>query len=182
MTIYGREITHVLWTNDSYELLDRAKEEKRIRECDSEEELYDELNEDNNIYLDDLRSELDIDLPRPIIILGDIGRWDGRYHGYKMVDSGNIRDCFHFETDEMTWGLDCGGDLVAKGADHDGTSFYRYRAFKKSCTDEDIEDFQEKLHFRKCSEDDVEKYTFRLGDAIAKVYGFQIPKEEGETK
>ena len=182
MTIYGREIIHTLWSNDTYDLLDRAEDEKSIRECDSEEELsdealYDEIIEANDIDFEDLRLKLDIVLSRPIIILGDIGRWDGRCHGYKMVDCGNVKDCFRFETDEMTWGIDCNGDLVAKGTDHDGTSFYRYRAFKESCSDDDIEDFQDILYYGKCTEGDIEKYTVRLGDAIAKIYGFQIPKE-----
>ena len=45
--------------------------------------------------LHDLVSNLDIQLSKPIIVIGDIGRWNGRVQGYKMIESGNIKECFY---------------------------------------------------------------------------------------
>ena len=41
-----------------------------------------------------------------------------------------------------------------------------------------MEDFKEKIWNHTLSQKDIDKYTRRLGDDIAKVYGFKIPKLE----
>ena len=56
------------------------------------EEQYPELSENERIalmyeinsdYLDDERSNLDIQQSRPILVVGDLGLWNGRRMGYK---------------------------------------------------------------------------------------------------
>ena len=64
-----------------------------------ENELYKWMVETNKDYLSDERANLNIQLSQPIIIIGDIGRWNGRVMGYKMIDSGNIKDCLYSDTD-----------------------------------------------------------------------------------
>ena len=59
-----------------------------------EQALYEWMEETNYVYLSDERVNLNVQLSQPIIVIGDIGRWNGRVSGYKMIDSGNIKDCF----------------------------------------------------------------------------------------
>lgn len=78
---------HLIWSNidideDMYNAL------KLERSTLSENDLYQDYDELNGEYLNDVRQYLNIQLSQPIIIIGDIGRWNGRFSGYKMVDSG----------------------------------------------------------------------------------------------
>lgn len=138
----------------------------------TENDLYDAMVSTNDDYLDDERSNLNIQLSRPIIVIGDLGRWNGRVQGYKMIPSGNIKDCLYFDTDYVEWYIDKLGDLRATGIHHDGTNHYLYRVFKDNVSQQQIENFQEKIYVGKATRSDITRLTKRLGDDIAKVYGF----------
>ena len=71
-----------------------------------EDKLYEKMHELNAEYLDDERRNLNIQFSQPILVIGDIGRWNGRVQGYKMVNSGNIRDCLYSDTDMTEWYVD----------------------------------------------------------------------------
>ena len=103
-------------------------------------------------YLSDERRNLDIQLSQPIIVIGDLGRWNGRVTGYKMIDSGNIRDCLYADTDYAEWYVDKYGDLRADAVHHDGTNHYLYRVFKDGVTDKQIENLQDKIYNGKSRE------------------------------
>lgn len=102
---------------------------------DDERAIYDWMVETNGEYLSDERMNLDIQLSQPIIVIGDLGRWNGRVMGYKMVDSGNIKDCLYSDTDFTEWYVDRYGDLRADAVHHDGTNHYLYRVFKEGVTE-----------------------------------------------
>ena len=143
----------------------------------SDDELYQVMCETNADYLCDERVNLNIQLSQPIIIIGDIGRWNGRVTGYKMIDSGNIKDCLYSDTDFTEWYVDKYGDLRADAAHHDGTNHYLYRVFKNGISSEQIERLQEKIYVGRATRADITRVTRRLGDEIAAVYGFAIPKQ-----
>lgn len=83
---------HIIWSDINLDL-DDWREDLQAEYPDlSEDELYQTMYEINGDYLDNERENLDIQLSQPIIIIGDLGRWDGRVTGYKMIDSGNIKD------------------------------------------------------------------------------------------
>ena len=95
---------HIIWSNDiDYDDWREDLEEQYpdLTEAERMELMY-ELNGD---YLDDERSNLDIQLSRPILVVGDLGLWHGRRMGYKEIPSGNIRDCLYSERniDYSTW-------------------------------------------------------------------------------
>ena len=48
------------------------------------------MYEINGEYLNDERENLDIQLSQPILVIGDLGMWNGRRMGYKEIASGNI--------------------------------------------------------------------------------------------
>ena len=136
-----------------------------------------ELNGD---YLDDERSNLDIQLSRPILVVGDLGLWHGRRMGYKEIPSGNIRDCLYSERDidYSTWYVDKNGDFRCDAIHHDGTNHYLYRAYKDGVSDTQIENLKEKLYRGIATRADITRVTRRLGDEIAHVYGFPIPRRQ----
>ncbi|MDL2225056.1 hypothetical protein LJC20_02460 [Eubacteriales bacterium OttesenSCG-928-M02] len=144
----------------------------------SEDQLYSLMVEINNDYLQDKRMNLDIQLAMPIIVIGDIGRWNGRVMGYKMIESGNIRDCLYSDCDYNEWYVDRYGDLRCTAVHHDGRNYYLYRVFKNSATNAQMENLKSKIFNRTATRSDITRVTRRLGDDIAKVYGFSISRQK----
>jgi hypothetical protein len=118
---------------------------------------------------------LDVALDNQIIVIADLGRWNGRFSGYKMIVSGNIKDCLYDNhNDYIEWYVDDEGEFRSHGDDHDGTSYYLYRVFKDDVGEEDIEELQGLIYEDKATQEDIDKYTDKIGDVIAKVYGWKV--------
>lgn len=171
-----KEDRHIIWSN-----YDLDYEDWR----DDLEAEYPELTEDQRIalmyeingdYLDDERVNLNIQLSQPILVIGDLGLWYGRRSGYKEIESGNIRDCLYADTDYSTWYVDKLGDLRCDAIHHDGTDHYLYRAYKDGVRESQIDLLKDKLYRGIATRADVTRITRRLGDDIARVYGFSIPR------
>ena len=104
---------HVLWSDIHLDLDDwRDFLMENYPEL-PEDKLYEKMHELNAEYLDDERRNLDIQFSQPILVIGDLGFWNGRAQGYKMIKSGNIRDCLYSDTDMTEWYVDKNGDLRA---------------------------------------------------------------------
>ena len=175
---------HIIWSNQNLDVDDWREDYNEFLEANEldgdpndEQALYEWMEETNYDYLSDERGNLNVQLSQPIIVIGDIGRWNGRVSGYKMIDSGNIKDCLYSDTDYTEWYVDKYGDLRADAVHHDGTNHYLYRVFKDGVTDTQIENLQDKIYNGKATRADITRVTKRLGDDIAGVYGFPIPKQ-----
>lgn len=177
-----KEDKHLIWGDIDLNFADWVDDLRAEYPDLTEDGLYEKMCEINADYLDDERANLDIQLNQPIIAIADIGRWDGRYSGYGMIESGNIKDCLESGMDYKEWFVDKEGDLRFKGIHHDGTNYYLYRVLKDNITDEEIEDFQDKIIEGKATKADIEKYTDRLGDEIGKVYGWEFSKDKSEPE
>ena len=167
---------HLIWTN--YDLnyddwREYLEEEYPDKSEDERMQLMYEMNAD---YLDDDRMNLDIQLPRPILVIADLGRWNGRFDGYKEIESGKISDCLYSDTDYSTWYVDKLGDLRCTAIHHDGTNYYLYRTYKDDVSDEQIENLKWKIYNREATRADITRITRRLGDEIGKVYGWTFPQ------
>ena len=118
---------HIIWSNYDLNYEDwRDDLEAEYPEL-SESERITMMYELNSHYLDDERMNLNIQLAQPILVIADIGRWDGRYSGYGEIQSGKISDCLYSEMDYATWYVDKLGDLRCDAVHHDGTNHYLYR-------------------------------------------------------
>lgn len=168
------ENRHIIWSN--YDL--DYEDWKEFLESEypdlSEDERLALMYEINGDYLDDERSNLNIQLPQPILVVGDVGL---RRMGYKEIESGNISDCFYSDTDYSTWYVDKLGDLRCEAIHHDGTNNYLYRVYKDGVKESQIDLLKEKLYRGTATRADITRVTRRLGDDIAKVYGFSIPRQ-----
>ena len=140
---------HVIWSNVHLDLDDwRGFLTESYPELSgNEDRLYEKMHEVNMEYLNDERQNLNIQLSRPILVIGDLGFWNGRVRCCK--------DAIH----------------------HDGTNRYLYRVFKRGVSDVQMARLQEKICCGKATRTDITRLTQRLGDSIAAVYGFQIPKQ-----
>ena len=173
---------HIIWSDIHLNFEDwRADLEEQYPDL-SEDELVQKMYEINSEYLGDERMNLNIQLSQPILVVADIGRWDGRYDGYAEIKTGNIKDCLYSEMDMCEWYVDKYGDLRADAVHHDGTNHYLYRVYKDTATDSQIENLKAKIYDGKATRADITRVTRRLGDEIAAVYGFDIPRQKKNIK
>ena len=168
---------HIIWSNYDLDYEDWRDDLEAEYPDMSEEERISLMYEINGNYLDDERTNLSIQLSQPILMIADIGRWNGRYSGYGEIKSGKISDCLYSELDYATWYVDKLGDLRCDAIHHDGTNHYLYRVYKPGIRESQIDLLKEKLYEGKATRADITRITRRLGDEIVKVYGFSIPKQ-----
>lgn len=168
---------HLIWSNHDLDFEEWKEwiqtEYPNLNPSEQIQMMY-ELNDE---YLADERINLDIQLSRPILVIGDLGLWNGRKMGYKEIPSGNIRDCLYSDTDYSTWFVNKKGDMRCDVVHHDGTNHYLYRVYKDSVTDAQIDRLKQKIYDGVATPADIRKVTMRIGDEVAKVYGFELPRE-----
>jgi hypothetical protein len=149
-------LKHLIWTNDPYEV---------------DETLTDEEIEEN---LDDERMNLDINVGGPILVIGDLGLWNGRRMGFKIIRSGNVADCLVCDNDYVTWFVDEEGEFRCDSAHHDGTNHYRYRTWKSRTSSRQKERLLNDLYRGTATEEEIQAATKRVGPYICQVYGWKI--------
>lgn len=172
------EQKHLIWSNYDLDYEDwRDYLETEYPDL-TEHERMALMYEINNDYLDDERINLNIQLSKPILVIGSLGLWYGRRTGYKEIESGNIRDCLYTERDidYATWYVDKLGDLRCKAIHHDGTNHYLYRTYKDEARESQMDLLKEKLYRGTATRADITRITRRLGDEIGKVYGWDFPQ------
>ena len=142
--------------------------EEEYPEVTDESEKYDLIYRLNNEYLYDERANLHENADGRILVIGDIGRWNGRAKGYKML-SENIADILYSECDDIEWYSD-GYNIKATGHHHDGTNYYEYRVVRE---DRNIENLLDAiLNGEEITRSKLNAYTKSLHPYIAKVYGW----------
>lgn len=172
---------HIIWTNLDLDIDDWRDAYAEFIEDngldddpDDEYAIYEHMIEVNSLYLDDERMNLDIEVSQPIIAIADLGLWNGRFSGYKELNSCSIKDCLNgFDSCEYhEWYVDEQGDLRCTAVHHDGRNYILYRTYRDDVTDEQIEAFLDKIYEGNVTKNDIDMITRRLGDEIAKVYGW----------
>lgn len=167
----------VIW--DSWIDMDKWKEfieeDKELnpesyKGCDPEEAAYEAIYDMNQRYLEDERMNLDIQLPHPILILADLGLWNGRSQGYKVIDSGNIKDILHSQSEgECKWYCN-GYDICCDESHHDGINHYIYREIRN---EDNIDNFLNRIYNgEKIPKRTINYYTRSIAKDIGRVYGF----------
>lgn len=170
------ENDHLIWSNWHLDYEDqRGFYEEAYPEL-SEDERIQIMYADNAESLDDERANLSVQVGQPILVIADLGLWNGRYMGFKEITSGKVSDCLYDQADYCTWFVDKLGDFRCDAIHHDGENHYLYRIRKEGVSDEQIENLKWKLHCRKATRADLNRLTCRLGDEIGKVYGWEFPK------
>ena len=84
---------HIILSNHELDYEDWKDDLEKEYPDLSDDERYSLMYEINDGYLDDERVNLDIQLDTPILMIADLGRWNGRFPGYGEIKSGNIKDC-----------------------------------------------------------------------------------------
>jgi hypothetical protein len=169
----------IIWQNTDLDLKDWEGLREDYPDY-TDEELTDEMIELNYQYLDDERSNLKIQCGTDILVIGDIGRWNGRFKGYKLIESGKISDCLYSECDMVEWYVDREGEFRSTEHHHNGTNYLYYRKFKNGIKDIQKELLLERIYYGKATQKDIDRYTDKLGEIIGNVYGWEFPTKPKE--
>ena len=127
-------------------------------------------------YLEMDREDLDINcnvyLENPILVIADVGRWDGRRTGYKIINSGLLSDIFHMN-DACNYHkyYSFGYNIHCKAIHHDGTNYYEFREIKNM---DNIDTFLDNLLNDKYTNNRrmLNYYTKSILPEFKKIYGF----------
>ena len=167
---------HIIWSNENLDYED-WREELEAQFFDfTDSERRQLMHELNRMYLDDERDSLNIKLNAPILVIGDLGRMNGRTTGYREFESGNIADCLNCTADFYTFYVDNAGDMRCDATHEDGVDYYLYRVYKVFATDEQKDALKEKIYNGTATRADIEAVTLGIGERIARVYGWEIAK------
>lgn len=167
---------HIIWSNMNLEVEDWKEDYKEWieaneiddRDPDDEDEIYDYMVETNNIYLDDERCNLNKKVDGRILIIGNIGRWNGRFQGYKILDN-NISSILDTECDYAEWYSD-GYNIKFTGEHHDGANYHTYRVIRE---DRNIDNLLASIYAgEEITRKKLNYYTRSLHPYVAEVYGW----------
>lgn len=175
---------HLIWSNYALDYADwKEGLEEEYPEL-TDEERYILMYEINGDYLDDERTNLNIQLSQPILVIADLGLWTGNHSAYQEIASGNIRDCLFSGRDieYSTWYVDKQGDMRCDAVHHDGTNRLLYRTYKDSATEAQRDNLLSKIYAGTATRADINRVTRRLGDEIGKVYGWDFPQRQPQRE
>lgn len=133
---------------------------------DSENCVYDDYG-----YCPDFDDEvgnLNIELDNNIIVIADLGCWDGRHSGYKTIGS-NLHDIMYQSHDGNYKVWFDGYNVKARDIHHDGTNYYEFREIKPYA---DIEVLKQRIYDGTFRRSDINRYTTSLGKYVKEIYGW----------
>ena len=131
--------------------------------------LYERCSNMNDIYLEDEKMNLNKELKNPIICIADLGLWNGRKSGYKILGN-NLNEIFNIgDFDDAHWYV-TKYNIKCSEKHHDGINHYLFRELK------DIKFLD--LLCQKCIDDmltpqDIALYTRSLKPYVSKIYGWE---------
>ena len=157
------------------EMEDMGKQNAQALTDEEVEEYY-----ISTIHPDDFdceRENLDIQLPGKIIVIADLGRWNGRRHGYKILG-----DCLNDILQSHVNGssdISIYGDsynILADECHHDGSNHYLYRMLR---SDKDPSSLLDAIYNgRTISSGMLNRYTRSLYPYVADIYGWPCRRKK----
>ena len=166
LTIWSnRDINPEDWVEDYKET---AKINGWDEDTDDENNLWDYIHDTLAQYLDDECTNLNIPTEGRILVIADLGLWDGRHQGYQIFGK-NVNQIFKQHYDYTEWYSD-GYNIKAVDVHHDGTNYYEFREIRE---DRNIQNLLDAIYNgEKITRKMLNYYTRSLHSRVAKVYGW----------
>ena len=163
---------HTIWSNrniNPYDWKAVYLDCMEINEEDMDEDkLWCWIHDMLSYYLDDERANLNEQTDGRILVIADLGLWNGRRDGYKILNE-NVNSIFSTGEDYTEWYSD-GHNIKAIASHHDGTNYYEYRIIRE---DRNIQNLLDAIYNgEEISRKKLNYYTKSLHPYIAKVYGW----------
>lgn len=128
-------VKRIIWTNEvdtsdtalAAARQDYANDELVCVEKMDDAKLIEFLYRENDIWYGDERMNLNITTANPILVIADLGLWDGRKLRYKILASQNVGAILSAHCgDYVTYYADC-YNVYCDDIHHDGTNHYIFR-------------------------------------------------------
>lgn len=166
------DVNHrVIWTNDDYDEWERCMlidyPDEASREEEGIEINYERYHEDCDIYLNDERANLDVEVDGWIVAFGVLGLWDGS-HNAACTFGNRVKNILKSECDYLDWYCDR-YNVRCRASHHDGTNYYLYRVAKDR---EQAKRLVDAIAYNGMTEEAFRKATRSLRPYVAKVYGW----------
>lgn len=163
-----------IWSNRNINPADWQEAYDEVKELNGWDEdeysLWDYINETLDIYLDDERRNLDIPLSGRVLVIADLGLWDGRKQAYQILPRKNVNEIFCCHEDYTTEWYSDGYNIKAVDVHHDGTNYYEFREIRE---DRNIQNLLNAIYNgEKITRKKLNYYTKSLHPYVAKVYGW----------
>ena len=146
----------------------------------SEDKVLEECHDLERFWFEDVRDELKNVSEGEVIAIADIGRWNGRCGGYKIIKS--LEDILYSECDYEKVYVDSNGDIRKDESHHDGSNSILYRYWKDGLSEEQKENFLGKIYNGEVTQKDITRYTRKAGVGIANAYGWTVRGGENKYK
>ena len=129
----------------------------------------------NNYIKDSLENEivnLDIPLEGKILVIGDLGLWNGRKSGYKIIEKRNINAILTSNHEGEIEFFSDGKNIKAICHHHDGINHYEYREIREEQIN-NIDYLLNRLyHQLPVTRQMINRYTKSIAPRVNKVYGW----------
>lgn len=169
------DLKHVIWSNIDLDTKDWKEGYKEFLEInnlddnpDDEYALYSWMVDMNNEYLNDEKMNLDKMVDGDILVIADIGLWNGRRCGYKILGN-NLNEIF----DINSRGFDLaefygdGHNIKATEVHHDGINYYEFRIIRNN------KDIEKMFNGKEITRARLNYYTKPMYKEVASVYGWR---------
>lgn len=136
----------------------------------TEEAITDEVYDNIGRWYDDETDSLHKQLEGRILAIANMGLWNGRRTGYKILDN-NLNEVLTstIGCDEKEVYFD-GYNIKAEGYHHDGRNFVEFREIRE---DKNIDKLLDKIYMNKpISRRELNYYTKPLGKYVKQIYGW----------
>lgn len=165
----------VIWSNFDFDVEDWREpyrefvETNCIDQPETDENILDYAYEENEMYFDDERMNLDVPLFGRVLVIGDIGRWNGRCDGYRILGS-NLNSILDARSCDYTEFYDDGYNIKCRECHHDGTNHYEFRLIRE---DRNIDCLLEAIVSHKATRAMINRYTKSLHGIVSDLYGWR---------
>ena len=156
----------VIWTNDVQiqDFEDCFQEEGIVDEAEKYKRMYELID----MYFEDELINLDKELPGNILVIADLGLWNGRRPGYRELGN-NLNNILKVAVGDYFTVYCDGDDIRATDIHHDGTNHYLFRLIRD---DENIDILKKKIFDDTFTTEDIEQYTISLAPFVKEIYGW----------
>jgi hypothetical protein len=136
-------------------------------------DLSEYVQETLDTYLEDEQINLNKTINGNILVIADLGLWDGRKSGYKIINKNNLNaifnvlggdyDYFKFYCDRY--------DVKAELHHHDGTHYLTFREIREGKNTTNLTD---KLYDQEeVTQKEITRYTKSLKPYLKQIYGWK---------
>lgn len=162
----NRDIDFDQWKEDM--IAYRTENDYDNPEDVSDDDVFSFIHESLENQLDDEKYNLNIETEGRIIAIADLGLWNGRKQGYRILD-GNVNSIFLVNEEYTEWYSD-GYNIRSIEVHHDGTNYMEYRVIRE---DRNINKLLNAIYDGKeITRKQLNYYTKSLLPYVAKVYGW----------